>query len=127
MSALIEQAAKDAYATSVKLTWQSTRTDPPTWETTSEDVREVWRKIACAALGTDQSLEPPFSAHPKWALELDIALSDMSGDVLSQILEVEEEGKVISDVEKAELNAKHETIDMVREWLGLAAIGELKV
>jgi hypothetical protein len=45
----IERMARAGYARNVELTWRSAVTSPPTWDTTSEEVREVWREIMRAA------------------------------------------------------------------------------
>lgn len=46
----IEAMARAGYARNLELTWMSDWTEPPTWDTTSEEVRDVWREIMMAAV-----------------------------------------------------------------------------
>lgn len=42
----------------------------------------------------DSALQPPFNTWPKWALELDIEIADIAGDIGANELEDTREGKV---------------------------------
>jgi hypothetical protein len=41
--------ARAGYARNIELTWRSQWTPPPTWDTASEEVREIWREVMRAA------------------------------------------------------------------------------
>jgi hypothetical protein len=57
MNEEIEAMARAGYARNIELKWGSPVTSPPTWETTSENARWLWREIMRAAFSA--GFQPP--------------------------------------------------------------------